>query len=123
MDSCANTMATRKKRSRCDLETGGTTTNSKAVEDFKVVMEGMSVADICSQDPDMLLALLSMKFSYNLTQKLIDIVKVIPVSCGPWRKELCLELLNLVSPSPNYSLQEALEAILSCKGQHTTGTR
>ena len=96
----------------------------KLVDELGGVLERMSATDIqqCYGDTDcsMLIILLSLKYDYRLIHDMIQVSKVVPMECGPWRRPLCMELLQLIRTLPS-SAEEVMSAILACNVSNTGG--
>ena len=75
-----------------------------------------------SVDNDKFWAFLSLKVGYSFTEDLRQALEVTPVECGPWRKDIVIDLLKLIRH--RQLSQHEIEAVESCvtRYQHVSAT-
>ena len=106
----------KRKRLRFDIDKVEITELSCSSTSFAQFLTSIASASVeelhrISSSTDDFLGLLSIKVGFVNVEEMLQIMRVVPSECGPWRERLAFQLLQLIHPTPT-PLADALKTLL-----------
>ena len=72
----------------------------------------LSFVDSTCASSDEFLAIMALRFGASCASDLTSVATVVPVTCGPWREEIAVELLGLLTSTQLDGIDSAICATL-----------